>query len=279
MTTIEPSRLVFLGGLHRSGTTPLARLLAQHPDISGLTNTGVREDEGQHLQPVYPKAKVFGGSGRFARDPRAHLTEESALLAAGAPQAMLDAWLPHWDTDRRLLLEKSPPNIIMGRFLQECFPGSALVVVVRHPVTVALSTKKWRRFSSGDPRRFESLSRLVEHWLIAHDTLANDLANLDRTAVVHYETLVSTPGPELGRLRDLLDLAPDPPLQGLSASHGAGYEAWWEGLHSLWRPGGWQRRRIVDRLGPRIARYGYDVGDLMAHVPVTSDPYGLKHRA
>ena len=69
--TIEPVNpghlLVFVGGLHRSGTTPLARALSAHPDISGFSNTGVPEDEGQHLQDVYPPAYVLGGPGRFAR--------------------------------------------------------------------------------------------------------------------------------------------------------------------------------------------------------------------
>lgn len=276
MTSVDPTRLVFVGGLHRSGTTPFARLLAEHPEVSGLTDTTVREDEGQHLQKVYPKAKVFGGSGRFARDPRAHLTETSPLLTPEAPGAMLDAWLPFWDQRARLLLEKSPPNLIMGRFLQAAYPGSALIVVVRHPVTVALSTKKWRSFSSGDPRRFESLSRLVEHWLIAHDILAEDLEHLPRALVVHYETLVNDPGPELERVRELLGLDRSHPLQPLSAAHGSGYEKWWETLRSPLRPGGWQRRLIERRYGDRMARFGYDVSDLRAHHAVAADPHLLR---
>ena len=47
-------RLVFLAGLHRSGTTLLARLLAAHPEVSAFSDTGVSADEGQHLQTRLP---------------------------------------------------------------------------------------------------------------------------------------------------------------------------------------------------------------------------------
>ena len=62
----DGGRFVFVGGLHRSGTTPLARVLGAHPEISGLSGTGVSEDEGQHLQDVYPRIRAHGGMGRFA---------------------------------------------------------------------------------------------------------------------------------------------------------------------------------------------------------------------
>jgi hypothetical protein len=38
--------MLFVGGLHRGGTTPLARCLAAHPQVSGFRSTGVPADEG-----------------------------------------------------------------------------------------------------------------------------------------------------------------------------------------------------------------------------------------
>ncbi len=269
---IDPARLVFVGGLHRSGTTPFARALAEHPDVSGISDSPAREDEGQHLQPVYPKAKVYGGSGRFAYAPAAHLTEDSPLVSADNAAAMTAAWAPYWDTTRRLLVEKSPPNIVMSRFLQASFPGSAYIVVVRHPVAVALSNKKWRRVTSLNPRKFESLSGLVAHWLLAHEILARDLEHVERALVVHYEDLVTRPDQELARVGAFLGLERPFPTTSLSASHGSGYAAWWEELRHPWRPGYWQRRLITRRHGARCAAYGYDIEDLAAHRAGPGDP-------
>lgn len=274
-TDVDPRRLVFVGGLHRSGTTPFSRVLDGHPEISGLVRTGVQEDEGQHLQRVYAKAKVHGGSGRFAHAPAAHLTETSTLVSSVNARKILDAWTPYWDLDARLLLEKSPPNIIMGRFLQSLYPGSALVVVVRHPVAVALSNKKWRRLASTNPRKFQSLTQMLAHWFAAHEVLAEDAARLDRLLVVHYEKLVGDPVPELARVQNFLGLSTSLDATDLSSQHGDPYAEKWRSYASPWRPGGWQRRLITGRYGSAMGRYGYDVDDL-AGLSIPSGRYGLR---
>lgn len=258
-------RLVFVGGLHRSGTTPLARALARHPQVSGLTNTGVPEDEGQHLQQVYPKAKVYGGSGRFARDPRSHLTETSAVLTPDAAPRMRAAWDPFWDLTRPVLLEKSPPNIVMGRFLKAAFPGSALIVVVRHPVVVALSTKKWRGLISRDPTRYTPLVTLVDNWVQAHRRMRADAADGARLHVLCYEDLVTRPEVELARIQAFLGLDEPIPSDGIRPGRSDLYEHRWADFTSPLRPGGWQRRLIRHRWGAAIADFGYDTDDLQAH--------------
>ncbi len=264
---VDTKRLIFVGGLHRSGTTPLSKVLGEHNDISCLSKTGVAEDEGQHLQSVYPPALHYGGSGHFARRDAAHLTESSPLVTTGNAAAILKEWEPYWDLSRRYLLEKSPPNLLMSRFLQALYPDALFVMVVRHPVTVALSTKKWAHLISRNPRKFASLTGLVEHWLIAHRLLVSDLPHLGRVHIVHYEDLVQQPEVALAKIQQFLGLQSVIPSTKVSGSHGSSYQEWWNRLRSLARPGGWQRRLIERRYTTEIASFGYDMEDLSNHSP------------
>ena len=138
-------RLVFVGGLHRSGSSLLATALAAHPEISGLSNTGVVEDEGQFLQSVYPNDAISGGAGRFGFDARAHLTEASPLATPANAERLRREWEAYWPPKGRWCLEKSPANLLRARFLQASFPDAAFIFIMRHPVGVALAVRKWSR--------------------------------------------------------------------------------------------------------------------------------------
>jgi Sulfotransferase family len=259
----DPRRLVFVAGLHRSGTTPLARAIVEHPQISGLAETGVKEDEGQHLQSVYPAAREYGGPGRFARDPRSALTESSPLVGPANADRLWGAWEPYWDLSRTHLVEKSPPNLVMGRFLQALFPGSAYVVVVRHPVVVALSTRKWRRLVSWGWRNHTTVEEMIGHWLLAHEVLVQDLPRLRRVQVLRYEDLVERPADELAKVQRLLGLAEPIPAGGIRG-HSDRYEEQWRAMATGNPLDRRRRAQIVQRFGPALRRFGYDAEDLRA---------------
>jgi Sulfotransferase family len=213
---------VFVAGLHRSGTTLLARLLAAHPEISGFSGTGAPADEGQHLQSVYPSDHEYGRPGRFGFAPEMHLTESSPLVSEESAQRLFAEWSPHWDLSRPLLLEKSPPNLIKTRFLQALFPDSAFVVVVRHPIPVSIPTAKWR-----GTRRYD---RLLDHWLRCHALFEADLEQLGRIHVLTYEQLVGDPAGVLEEVFAFLDIEPIPPSESVETSANEKYFRRWNEL-------------------------------------------------
>lgn len=260
-------QMVFVGGLHRSGTTPLANVMAAHPMATGLTGTGVFENEGIHLQDVYPKIREYGGMGAFANDHRAHLTEASPLVSESNAQRLLDCWSPYWEAAKPVRVEKSPSNLIIGRFLQALFPGSALVVVVRHPVVVALANAKWDpAVINRSGRRHVGFFGHVAHWVRAHEILLEDTPHLRRLHVVRYEDLVDEPVGELAKIQQLVGLTEPYDASGLRPGRSERYAIEWEQMsHHLLKRRAAQRARR--ELGAAVRRFGYDLDDLAARAP------------
>jgi hypothetical protein len=250
LPAVEGHQLVFLAGLHRSGTTLLARLLAAHPEISGFSDTGVPADEGQHLQTVYPAAAAYGGPGRFGFAPESHLTEASPLATEENAARLVEEWSRHWDVSRPLLLEKSPPNLLKTRFLQALFPGSAFVVIVRHPIPVSIPTARWR-----GTRRYD---RMLEHWLRCHALFEADRDQLERVHVLRYEQLVRDPAGELREIFAFLELDPIQPSEPVEAGANQKYFEQWKQLKRDPR-----MRAYLDLLSlwyeRRVRRYGYSL--------------------
>lgn len=252
--------LLFLGGLHRSGTTLLARLLRRHPLVSGFADTGVKEDEGQHLQTVYEPANAHGGEGKFGFRPGAHLVEQSPDAARTQAATLFDQWRPYWDLDRPVLVEKSPPNLIRTRYLQSLFPHAHFAVVMRHPVEVALASRKRVRSAT--------LAPLLRHWFTCHDIFSADAPAVTRLLVVRYEELLSDPQRVFDRLVDFVGIGPSAEASAEEVSDAATvrYRERWQRLSTTW-PSKPLTSLLIRRFEADANRYGYSMRDLSAVLP------------
>ncbi len=252
-TDVKTHRFLFIGGLHRSGTSILARCLSKHPLISGMQNTEVPEDEGQHLQSVYSPALAHGGPGRFGFDPAAHLTERSPLLSAAHRRRILSEWTQYWDMRRPVLLEKSPPNLIRMRFLQSLFPNSYFLIMIRHPICVSYATQKWSH---------TSISELIRHWLVCHELFERDISRIKRVLVLRYEQFVADTRSVLDQVYSFLDLPSYPNRVTVRDDLCDPYwDAWLEFVNGPETSDGASARFMRLRYEQRLNRLGYSLNE------------------
>lgn len=130
----------------------------------------------------------------------------------------MNEWGYFWNLTRPVLLEKSPPNMIISTFLQEVFStGDTLphvdnlrttthresdsrsnsgrsssgrgttrakfLFISRHPIANALALGKAMPGSLGNdglPDMFEQ----VLHWLVSHETMRMDMERLEHAKVI-----------------------------------------------------------------------------------------------
>ena len=176
--------ILFIVGLHRSGASLLHRIVRAHPEISGFKNVGVPQDEGQHLQTVFPTGKVFGGPGRFGFDPRAHMDEHHPLAGRSNAIKLSQEWARYWDLTKPMLVEKSPPTIMRMRFFQKLFPAGRFVLIFRHPIIVALATQK---------SCYSPIYQLIDHCLHCYELAVADAAAIRDLHRLRYEIFVANP--------------------------------------------------------------------------------------
>jgi Sulfotransferase family len=244
-------RLLFVGGLHRSGTSLIHRCIARHPDVTGFSGTGVPEDEGQHLQSVFPRAYDHGGPGRFGFDQRAHLTEDSPLVTAANRSRLLEEWSAHWDPEAPVRVEKSPPNLVRMRFLKALFPESAFLMVTRHPAAVACATQKWSR---------TPWASLVHHWVAAHETMVLDSEAVAPVIILRYEDFVADPERELAAVFEAVGLPPHPVGEEVRQDINRRYFALWRGTRNPLRV--LDRRIATSRFDGAVRPFGYSLRDV-----------------
>ena len=216
MMPAPPPRYVFVGGLHRSGTTLLADCLAAHPEVRGLSHAPVPEGEGVYLQGAIPHTARHGIPGAFAEDETQHHIEGGPYDRLEVRDRIRADWEPWFAPGGLWRVEKSPVNLLRARLYQQLFPASQFVFAVRHPVASARATARW---SDRGERA------LLAHWETAHRRLAGDLPYLHCWLVVRFEDLSERPETELARLFAFLSLDPVPPPRPIEPGRNEGLVA------------------------------------------------------
>eukprot|EP00746_Dinoflagellata_sp_MGD_P165079 gnl/MRDRNA2_/MRDRNA2_94157_c0_seq1.p1 gnl/MRDRNA2_/MRDRNA2_94157_c0~~gnl/MRDRNA2_/MRDRNA2_94157_c0_seq1.p1 ORF type:complete len:441 (+),score=80.17 gnl/MRDRNA2_/MRDRNA2_94157_c0_seq1:76-1398(+) len=305
--------ILMLGGPHRGGTTVLWDALSYHPNISGFAFKHKLDrrrahkfeetfGEGIFLQTVYPKfgldhkyhpLKIWKhwflgklgmseglqeGIGRYAFHPDHHMTEDNPLVNEIARARLWGNWHWLWDTSQPVLMEKSPSNMMITRFLHALW-GKGLpkessparfIMMTRHPLAVALATKRAGPHTVRDLTIYD----LVHHWLHAEETMESDLKMLPKGhwLTLKLETFTDHPADTLRVLYKFLGLPED--AEALSQAEqlvelepNGLYEEQWCRLVRTDRNAWAEHRGIIKKLGERIKKIGYDMDHFLRNCP------------
>src|SRR5512140_253756 len=211
--TIEPmeTRLLFVVGPPRSGTTLLMRMLSSHSAIYSRAEP--------HL--LTPLAHL-GYYDAVDAAPFDHLQAAQAAreFVADLPRGeadYLDACRAYTDTlygrmlaargaGKRLFLDKTPANALILPFITKLYPQARYIVLTRHPAAIFSSYAN--SFFDGDYAAARRFNPILNRYVPAMARLLRERPV--PLVQVEYERLVAAPEMEMRRVFEFLGLEFEP---------------------------------------------------------------------
>lgn len=199
----QPERWIFIVGCYNSGTSLLAKILAQHPLIAGLPNEGI------YFTDRLPYPEKFGWARMWVRClDKVHLAPED-----GKPEMInriKRQWSLAYTGNRANLLEKSVSNATRMPFLQAHFQPAYFINIVRNGYAVSEGIR--RRASPaafGNPEFNDAypIALCAEQWRACDELIARDRAEINKFIELTYEDLVADPQKVLNKVTEFLGLA------------------------------------------------------------------------
>lgn len=193
---------VFLGGVPRSGTTLLQRIMGAHPDFYAGPEFDFIPGGLMNLRHQMRKAIESGRISQIVDEPT--LDKAFRRFLSGIFQKKLAR------EGKSLFCEKTPASALHFQDLERIFPESSFIAVIRDPRDVANSMKMVKRKTIAKgvrpPRFVRSVTASIEEMNRFFEAIDESCANSSRVHLVHYEDVLSDPEREVRRICRLLEI-------------------------------------------------------------------------
>ena len=197
MSNIHLDKLIFIGGVPRSGTTLVKRLLNSHSEIYCGPEFG-------HLPAIMNQYNTMKKGIENGRLNEYFDLEELQFSYQSLVLELLKK--PLLSLDKTYLAEKTPGNIRVFPHLHELFPSAKLLHILRNPFDVVASFLRVGKRKDNlaehyyDVRKGAIFWRQTVNWITRFETSKKDSFQ-QQYKVVKYEELLKNPEETL---KDLL---------------------------------------------------------------------------
>ncbi len=199
----KPKKWVFIVGCYNSGTTLLADVMGNHPDISALPVEGVR------LSDVWPLPETHAWNRMWMK-----CIDEMRLTPGPGMKALAQRVKRQWSFSfarKPLLLEKSIANTPRMPFIQAYFQPAYFIYIVRNGYAVSEGLRRgakpmqWGRDDYGESY---PIRMCAEQWAWTDRIVSQDRPEIQHLIEISYETLTEDPRSVLDRVTGFLEIAP-----------------------------------------------------------------------
>ncbi|WP_299554647.1 tetratricopeptide repeat-containing sulfotransferase family protein [uncultured Tateyamaria sp.] len=193
--TTGVTRVVFVVGMPRSGTTLVESILSRHPDVGTIGETTALKDCLDQYRRHVGLSGAWDWYTTLSEDDakalgQRYLDRCSKLVVSGLP---------------RVLVDKTPLNIFELGFAKRVLPDASFVFMSRHPLDVGLSNFSTNFFDAHPfSKSLDAIGKMTRAVFSSAEDYRMKLGDAFRWQ--SYEALVSSPEPQIKALLDHLDL-------------------------------------------------------------------------
>jgi len=186
---LKPKKWVFILGCYNSGTTLLAELLSQHPQLSVLP------DEGVMLTNKLKRPEDFGWRRMWWKCTEMMKSADLSLTIKSA-QEIKRQWAFFINKNADIVVEKSIASMLRIRFFQRYFADAYFIHIRRNPYAVAEGIQRKAQPMDVQAEIYGTqypLELCIQQWLASQTVFENEKSQIQNLYELSYEDFTNEP--------------------------------------------------------------------------------------
>jgi hypothetical protein len=200
---LKPKKWVFIIGCYNSGTTLLAEIFEKHPQLAVL------HDEGVMLTNQLPRPEDFGWRRMWCECEGKMQIENSKTVYAA--QTIKKHWSHFVKINPEIVVEKSIANATRMEFLQEHFPNSYFIYIVRDGYAVAEGIRRKAKVMPAHQDELGSIYPIeyaAKQWQRSIEVVEKQRVNIKNILEITYEEFTADVKGTSLKITDYLNIEP-----------------------------------------------------------------------